>query len=126
MPPTPAPAARAAVPCTTPSRFIPGVFGVRVLSGMCRTMPYMDKRVEVRCSEVEIEAWRGAAGEVPLSRWVRNALNAAAASPPGLESFVVVSDTHASPEPGAVVVLGGPKFRPDFGGKLPGSGRGGS
>jgi hypothetical protein len=38
----------------------------------------MDKRIEVRCSEGELEAWKLAAGRVPLSRWLRDVANGAA------------------------------------------------
>jgi hypothetical protein len=49
----------------------------------------MDKRIEVRCSEGELEAWKAAAGRVPLSRWLRDVVNVAVATPVG---FVPDSD----------------------------------
>lgn len=48
------------------------------MSGLCRTVPYMDKRVEVRCSAEELAQWKAAAGDVPLGRWIRRLLNGAA------------------------------------------------
>lgn len=40
--------------------------------------PKRPERVEIRCTEEELAAWRAAAGLVPLSAWVRHLANEAA------------------------------------------------
>jgi hypothetical protein len=35
----------------------------------------VDKQLNIRCCEVELEAWRVVAGREPLAAWVRRVLN---------------------------------------------------
>jgi hypothetical protein len=90
------------------------------LSGMCRTIPYVDKRVEVRCSEGELGAWKTVAGDVPLSRWLRGLANKAVSSyPPQFTTSDLTGVDLSVPyekRPGAMRPA--PLVRPDFkGGK---------
>jgi hypothetical protein len=72
-----------------------------MLSVLVRTLPYMEKRFEIRCSEGDLAAWKAAAGRVPLAVWIRDALNAAAKGP-----SEVVAGEYAEfvPGPSSVVI----------------------
>jgi hypothetical protein len=73
------------------------------------TLTDMDKRVEFRVDAAEFDAWKAAAGEVPLSAWIRGACKARLGGGER-EAF----ERHGLMGSGAAVERG---FSPDFKGK---------
>jgi hypothetical protein len=74
-------------------------------------------RFELRCRADQLERWQAAAGDVPLSRWIRNACDEVAAA--GDVRDVVLPRT-VEPSFSGVAKLrpAESSFKPDFGSRL--------
>jgi hypothetical protein len=79
-------------------------------------------RFELRCRADQLERWQAAAGDVPLSRWIRNVCNEVAAGIPVVSDPGVPSGTVEVRDGGKTVgVITGvarTSFKPDFGSRL--------